>query len=162
MMVRDLSEQGAVMIATVQNHTPSVMVIDEIGRKAEVEAARTCKQRGVRMLASAHGDLRKLIKNGDLKGLVGGTLMETLGDTLAKEEAKKRGFGEVQKTKAVRANEPVFDVIVEMKRNSHHCWTIIHEVSDAVDAVLEGAKYVVERRARNPQTGQIYVCEELS
>ena len=51
------------MVECVQNHTPGVMVIDEIGRPTEVEAARTCKQRGVRMIASAHGDLRKLIKN---------------------------------------------------------------------------------------------------
>ena len=29
------------MIEGVQNHTPEVMVIDEIGRSSEVEAART-------------------------------------------------------------------------------------------------------------------------
>ena len=40
------------MIEGVQNHTPEVMVIDEIGRSSEVEAARTCKQRGVRIIAS--------------------------------------------------------------------------------------------------------------
>jgi hypothetical protein len=31
------------MVEGVQNHTPEVMVIDEIGRADEVEAARTCK-----------------------------------------------------------------------------------------------------------------------
>ena len=36
-----------------------------------VEAARTCKQCGVRMVASAHGCLRKLAKNTELKGLLG-------------------------------------------------------------------------------------------
>ena len=37
-----------------------------------MEAARTCKQRGVRIIASAHGDLRKLLKNKQLRSLVGG------------------------------------------------------------------------------------------
>mmetsp|Transcript_28732 Transcript_28732/g.51993 ORF Transcript_28732/g.51993 Transcript_28732/m.51993 type:complete len:95 (-) Transcript_28732:203-487(-) len=40
-----------------------LMRIDEIGRPQEVEAVRTCKNRGVRLIASAHGDLRKLIEN---------------------------------------------------------------------------------------------------
>eukprot|EP00979_Chaetoceros_neogracilis_P018964 scaffold11532_cov492-Chaetoceros_neogracile.AAC.1 len=71
-MVPSLDEQSSVMVECVQNHTPHVMVIDEIGRPKEVQAARTVKQRGVRIIASAHGDLRRLLKNKDLVGLVGG------------------------------------------------------------------------------------------
>ena len=48
MMVPSLDQQSGVMIECVQNHTPHVMVIDEIGRAREVLAARTVKQRGVR------------------------------------------------------------------------------------------------------------------
>ena len=47
-------------------------MIDEIGRAQEVAAARTCKNRGVRMVASAHGTLRTLLKDPELKGLLGG------------------------------------------------------------------------------------------
>jgi stage III sporulation protein SpoIIIAA len=91
------------MVECVQNHTPEIMVIDEIGRPAEVEAARTCKQRGVRMIASAHGDLRKLVKNKQLRGLIGGVETVTLGDEAAKKEAKKNGMGGgIQKMKAQR------------------------------------------------------------
>jgi stage III sporulation protein SpoIIIAA len=79
LQVRHLADQCSVMIEGVQNHTPEVMVIEEIGRPEEVDAARTCKMRGVRMIASAHGDLRKLIKNKQLKGLVGGIEVVTLG-----------------------------------------------------------------------------------
>ena len=70
--VPSLERQAAKMIEVVQNHTPHVMVIDEIGRSLEVVAAKTTKQRGVRCVASAHGDLRKLVKNAQLNGLVGG------------------------------------------------------------------------------------------
>lgn len=43
MMVKSLSKQSEVMIECVQNHTPSVMVIDEIGRRNEVEELRPAK-----------------------------------------------------------------------------------------------------------------------
>eukprot|EP00957_Ditylum_brightwellii_P196741 14989795-Ditylum_brightwellii.AAC.1 len=41
MMVPSLDAQSSVMVECVQNHTPHIMVIDEIGRPREVEAART-------------------------------------------------------------------------------------------------------------------------
>ena len=151
MMVPTLDQQSAVMIQCVQNHTPDVMVIDEIGRPSEVEAARTCKQRGVRMVASAHGDLRKLIKNRQLRGLVGGVETVTLGDKMAKEE------GAGSKLKAVRGGEPTFDAIVELERGRLHCWRVIKDVAGAVDAILEGRQYPVQLRTRDPETGHIHL-----
>ena len=120
MMVKSLDEQAHVMIECVQNHTPDIMVIDEIGRLTEVEAARTCKQRGVRLVASAHGDLRKLIKNPKIRGLIGGVETVTLGDAQAKLEAKRHCGSGIEKLKAQRAGAPVFDVIVELRRGAHH------------------------------------------
>ena len=164
-MVPSLDKQSDVMIECVQNHTPEVMVIDEIGRTTEVEAARTCKNRGVRLIASAHGDLRMLIKNPKLRGLVGGIERVTIGDEQAKLEAKKRssrlhlsedyGGSCIQKTKSVRAGPPIFEIIVELKRGSHHEWNIVLNSGDAVDKVLTGDSYQVQRRTRNPETGGI-------
>jgi stage III sporulation protein SpoIIIAA len=155
MMVPILDKQGDIMIECVQNHTPEVMVIDEIGRPSEVEAARTCKQRGVRLIASAHGDLRKLTKNPKLRGLVGGIETVTLGDAQAKVESKKKKGSGIQKLKAQRAGAPVFDTIVELRRGAHHEWSIIMDVASAVDKVLEGAEYPTQRRIRDPKTGAI-------
>jgi stage III sporulation protein AA len=70
--VPNVNQQAAVMVEVLSNHTPSCIVIDEIGRSREVAAARTVKNRGVRMVASAHGDLRSLVKNAELRGLIGG------------------------------------------------------------------------------------------
>ena len=56
----------------------------------EVEAARTVKRRGVRMIASAHGTLRDLVKNRELRGLVGGLETVTLGDKEARMEKERR------------------------------------------------------------------------
>lgn len=159
LQVRHLADQCSVMIEGVQNHTPEVMVIDEIGRPEEVDAARTCKMRGVRMIASAHGDLRKLIKNKQLKGLVGGIEVVTLGDEAAKLEAKRQGApaGGMQKVKSQRAGQPIFDVIVELHRGELHKWRIVMNCADAVDRVLEGDDYLVQRRTRDPGTGELFL-----
>jgi stage III sporulation protein SpoIIIAA len=161
MMVPSLDKQSAVMIECVQNHTPEIMVIDEIGRSTEVEAARTCKNRGVRLIASAHGDLRKLIKNPKLRGLIGGVESVTLGDEQAKLEAKKSGRS-MQKVKAERAGPPTFDIIVELKRGAHHEWRIVLNSGEAVDKVLEGQPYQAQRRTRNPLIGAIQLDLELA
>ena len=52
--------QHRVMVEAVENHMPEVIVIDEIGTEAEALAARTVAQRGVRLIATAHGATRAL------------------------------------------------------------------------------------------------------
>lgn len=71
MMVPNLDMQHEVMIECVQNHTPDVVVVDEIGRPKEVAAARTVRNRGVHIIGSAHGTLVGLIRNKELNGLTG-------------------------------------------------------------------------------------------
>jgi stage III sporulation protein SpoIIIAA len=156
MMVPSLDLQSTVMVECVQNHTPEVIVIDEIGRINEVEAARTCKNRGVRLIASAHGDFRQLIKNPKLKGLIGGVEKVTIGDEEAKAEAAKHGRC-MQKTKSERGGAPTFEIIVELKRGAYRDWTIILDSGDAVDKVLAGEEYPIQRRTQNPETGAMHV-----
>ena len=68
--------QGAITngsLLCLQNHMPEVIVIDEIGTEAEALAARTIAQRGVQLIATAHGGhLENVIKNPSLRDLVGG------------------------------------------------------------------------------------------
>jgi stage III sporulation protein SpoIIIAA len=166
MMVPSLDRQSAIMVECVQNHTPHVMVIDEIGRSSEVQAARTVKQRGVRVIASAHGDFRRLVKNKDLVGLVGGIEHVTMGDAMAKQEAKRkqhlasshdiknRAF-QVSKTKAERGGEPTFEVIVEVQRRARHEWKVITDSAKAVDSILDGLNYKAQLRIRDPETGAL-------
>ena len=158
MMVKSLEAQASVMIECVQNHTPGTMIIDEIGRRREVDAAQTVKQRGVRMIATAHGDLRKLIKNKDLRGLIGGIETVTIGDDAARAEAKKPGHGGGlvgNKNIAQRAADPVFDTLIEVRQGKHHEWRITYDVATAVDAILDGRDYHFERRSRDPSTGRL-------
>ena len=66
-------QQHKVMIEAVENHMPEVIVIDEIGSEAEAIAAATIAQRGVQLVATAHGDrIENILNNPTLQGLLGG------------------------------------------------------------------------------------------
>lgn len=151
MMVPSLDAQHAVMIEAIQNHTPHTLIIDEIGRMKEVNAARTTRQRGVRIVASAHGDIHSLLRNPELKGLLGGTETVTMGDEWAKQEGRGR------KLKTQRAGEPCFDVILQLTGKTKDEVIVIEPVSMMVDELLENRSVTVQSRRRDPFTGQILV-----
>jgi len=75
-----LDDQRDVMTECTQNHRPDTMVIDEIGRKSEANAARTAASRGVCLVATAHESLRSLLRNPKLNQLLGGVAGVALSD----------------------------------------------------------------------------------
>src|SRR5688572_26392300 len=91
MQVATPSLQHAVMIEAVENHMPEVIVIDEIGTEQEAAAARTIAERGVQLVATAHGNsLENLMLNPTLADLVGGIQTVTLSDEEARRRARAR------------------------------------------------------------------------
>lgn len=130
MQVSQPEFQKDIMIEAVENHTPEVIVVDEIGTEAEAQAARTIAERGVMLIATAHGQsLENLIKNPALSDLVGGIQSVTLGD----DEAKRRGS---QKTVLEREKQPTFDIVIEIiDRNT---LAIYKDTAEAVDYILRG------------------------
>ncbi len=141
--------QHAVMIEAVENHTPEVIIIDEIGTELEAQAARTIAERGVQLIGTAHGNaLENLLKNPTLSDLVGGIQTVTLGD----EEAKKRG---TQKTILERATEPTFQIAVEIL--DHERLAVHVDVANAVDQLLRGYILSPEIRTRDKQTGKVEI-----
>lgn len=122
--------QQAVMIEAVENHMPEVIVIDEIGTEAEAQAARTIAERGVSLIATAHGSkLENVIKNPMLSDLVGGIQSVTLGD----EEARRRGS---QKTILEREKAPTFDVAIELRDKD--TFAVYLDIARTVDESLRG------------------------
>ena len=138
--------QHEVMIEAVENHMPEVIVIDEIGTEREALAARTIAERGVVLVATAHGnELANLIKNPTLSDLVGGIQSVTLGD----EEARRR---RTQKTVLERAAEPTFPMAVEM--HSRQRWLVHRDVATTVDLLLRG-------QSARPQIRELSEAGEL-
>ena len=67
-------------VEAVENHMPEIVIVDEIGTEAEALACRTIAERGVQLIATAHGQLlENLLKNPTLSDLVGGIQSVTLG-----------------------------------------------------------------------------------
>lgn len=130
MQVAQPELQKDIMIEAVENHTPEVIVVDEIGTEAEAQAARTIAERGVMLIATAHGNcLESLIKNPTLSDLVGGIQSVTLGD----DEAKRRAS---QKTVLEREKQPTFDIVIEIQ--DRDTLAVYKNTSEAVDYILRG------------------------
>ena len=138
MQVARPDEQHGVMIEAVENHMPQVIIIDEMGTEQEAAAARTIAERGVQLVATAHGNtLDNLILNPTLSDLIGGIQSVTLGD----QEARYRG---TQKTVLERKAPPTFDVVIEI--NSWNEVAINNDVSHVVDQWLRGYHIIPEVR----------------
>jgi stage III sporulation protein SpoIIIAA len=145
MQVPSPDEQHAVMIEAVENHMPQVIVIDEIGTTAEALAARTIAERGVQLIATAHGNtLENLLQNPTLSDLVGGIQAVTLSD----EEARRRG---TQKTVLERKAPPTFGVLVEIQDKDR--LAVHHDVAEVVDRFLRDVPPRPELRTRTEGGG---------
>ncbi len=145
MQVPSPDEQHAVMIEAVENHMPQVIVIDEIGTTAEALAARTIAERGVQLIATAHGNtLENLLQNPTLSDLVGGIQPVTLSD----EEARRRG---TQKTVLERKAPPTFGVLIEIQEKDR--LAVHHDVAEVVDRFLRDVPPRPELRTRTEGGG---------
>src|SRR5467141_2816458 len=140
MQVRTPALQHAVMIEAVENHMPQVIVIDEIGTELEAVAARTIAERGVQLVATAHGNsLENLLVNPTLNDLLGGIQTVTLSD----EEARRRG---TQKSVLERKSPPTFDVLIEIQDRDR---VAIHmPLAEVVDTALRGPLLTPKIRMR--------------
>jgi len=151
MQVPSTELQHEVMIEAVQNHMPEVIVVDEIGTEKEAYAARTIAERGVQLIATAHGNiLENLLLNPTLSDLVGGIQAVTLSD----EEARKR---RTQKTVLERKAPPTFDIVVEIQDKER---LALHKnVTEVIDMMLRGRSPAPEIRERD-ETGGYCVIQK--
>ncbi len=145
-------EQHCVMIEAVENHNPQCIIIDEVSTIQETEAAQTILQRGVRLIATAHGNtLEDLIFNTPINGLIGGIKSVTLSDA----EAEKRN---TSKTVKESACDSAFDCIVEIRAFDE---VAIHkDVKKSVNAIINNRKSLPE--IRRIVQGKVLVIQQAS
>ncbi|PHT51751.1 hypothetical protein CQW23_06213 [Capsicum baccatum] len=139
--------QHEVLIEAVENHMPQVIVIDEIGTKLEAMAASTIAQRGIQLVATAHGvTIENLVMNPALEMLVGGVQSVTLGD----EEASRRG---VQKSVRERKGPSSFSCGVEIISKAE--LRVHPDLEATVDVILAGRypKYEIRKIYPGSQDG---------
>lgn len=129
MQVPDPAVQYQVLLEAVKNHTPEVIVIDEIGTSQEAEVARTIAARGVQLVATAHGfTLRDLVHNPALNLLVGSP------QPLAANGLVLPG-GSAPSSLLVRTCPPVFQVAVEISPD--RTARVHSDVAHSVDCILQ-------------------------
>lgn len=129
------SKQHEVMIEAVQNHMPQVLIIDEISTVREVEACRSIAERGVRLIATAHGrTLSNLLRNPELHDLVGGVASVVLSDLSAQVRGGSKCIQE-------RKGSPTFPLLVEMRGRDR--W-LAHHTATSIDALLAGRSVMVQ------------------
>ncbi|XP_058194470.1 uncharacterized protein ycf45 isoform X1 [Rhododendron vialii] len=127
--------QHRVMIEAVENHMPEVIIVDEIGTEADVNACRSIAERGVMLVGTAHGErLKNIVENPTLCDLIGGVETVILGD----QKARTR---KCRKTILERKAPPTFPFCVEMRKR--HYW-VTHRTDRSVDLLLQGKKPLVE------------------
>ncbi|MBT9315356.1 R3H domain-containing nucleic acid-binding protein [Leptothoe spongobia] len=152
MQVARPEQQHQVMIEAVENHTPEVIIIDEIGTELEALAARTIAERGVQLVGTAHGNqLENLIKNPTLADLVGGIQTVTLGD----DEARRRGS---QKSVLERKAPPTFEMAIEMLERQR--WVVHEDVATTIDHLLRGRLPETQIRSIG-DSGKVVITHEL-
>ena len=144
MQVSNPELQHEVMIEAVENHTPEIIIIDEIGNELEVMAAQTIAEKGVQLIGTTHGySLNSLIKNPILVNLIGGIQYVILSD----EEAKRR---KTNKSIIERKFLPPFDVLVEITYNNY--WFIHENIKNSIDILLSNSSIISQLRSFNLNT----------
>lgn len=130
LMVPRGSSQADIMIEAVENHCPEIIIVDEISTEAEATACRTIAQRGVQLIATAHGHkLEDLAQNPPLLDILGGVAYVTLGDAMM---AQNKGA----KTRPEPKTNPTFALIIELEGFNE---IAVHpDVRAAFAAVLRG------------------------
>lgn len=139
MPVRTREGQYHVMLEAVQNHSAQVVIIDEIGTPEEVRTARTISQRGVSLVATAHGrSLKDLTRNPELRPLLGSVNQVILS------AGERAALNRESKTKSERTGDPTFRIIVELLERRK--WRIHWDAAYTMDRILENKKYEYEVR----------------
>jgi stage III sporulation protein SpoIIIAA len=156
MKVGARSRQHRVMLEAVQNHTPEVLIIDEIGTAQEAREAVSVRQRGVQLIATTHGNsIADVIQNPSLNALLGGVNVVILS---AHERERE---GAASKTRRERRTPPAFDVCIELRQLRE--WRVHHNVDAAVDVILRGMHEVVECEMRrfSPDHASLRISTEF-
>lgn len=126
--VRD--DQAESMLEAVENHTPHVIIVDEIRDRNEAASAKTIVERGVQLIATCHGkNFLSVVRNPVFNQLLGGIKSATLGDDTAADNGTNKNVLQ-------RESFPSFDTVVELI--DYDEVAIYSDVAKVVDHMLRG------------------------
>ncbi|KAF8949262.1 hypothetical protein BGZ47_007972 [Haplosporangium gracile] len=126
----DPNKQYVTLLDCVRNHSPDVIVIDELNTKEEVAVCQTIALRSIRMVASVHGNIQDLIFNPMLNKTLGGSVEALVSDQNAVDG---------RKVVIQRTTRPIFDVVINIRRTSVGLeYLFIEDVANNVSRIMQG------------------------
>jgi len=147
-------DQFEVMLDVVCNHSPQVVVVDEITTRQEANSAQTIRQRGVRVAATTHGTFLSIVRNPILCEIIGGLQSVILGDRMAKirsPQQHKKSFIE-------RISEPTFETCIQVL--SHDSVILFRDVGLCVDDLLAHRPCRGVVRQHHPSVPGVFLEQE--
>ncbi|KAJ3173991.1 Uncharacterized protein HDU87_007205 [Geranomyces variabilis] len=130
---------GEAVDAAFRNHSPTTIIADEVATSEEARAIWAAREADVRIIATTHGSLAKVLDNRRLKDLVGDIASSTQGDDSARDA--RGGFNKVRKD---RQQKPAFDAIIEVISKTE--WRVHHDMEKAIDNSLQKCNLHYEER----------------
>jgi stage III sporulation protein AA len=136
--VPNRADQYRLLLEAVQNHSPDLIVIDEISTQEDAAAVASVAERGVQLVATAHGrTLRSLVRNAELSLLVGGVHTVFSGARRPDVQGSAGGH-DVRRTRIPeRRGDPPFPSVVELMTDGDRTLRV-SDTASAVDALLDG------------------------
>lgn len=153
LMVPHHKTMDEVLLEAVENHTPEILVVDEISTQKDCMAMKTIAERGIVVIATAHGsDLESVVNNPVFSKMLGGSNIVTFGD----DEAQKR---KTTKTVRQRDQRPIFDCIVTLRAFDQI--DVYHDVSEHIDAIFSDKNSYPEVRRLHDNHCIVLMKEEI-
>jgi len=136
--VPNRADQYRMLLEAVQNHSPELIVIDEISTQEDAAAIASIAERGVQLVATAHGrTLRNLVTNAELSLLIGG-VHTVFSDAPRPEGEGSVGRRDVRRTRIrERVADPPFQSVVELMTDADRTLRV-SDTGSTVDALLDG------------------------
>ncbi|KNH04102.1 R3H domain-containing protein [Perkinsela sp. CCAP 1560/4] len=128
--VKDRSCQNNVLLQAVQNHSPEIVVVDELAKPAECDGICTIIERGCRVLCSVHGEsIASVMHNKQLSRLLGGAQSAILS---AREKATNNCE---RKVVVERMNSVPFQFVLELTGKMSGEGVLYADPARAVDMI---------------------------
>lgn len=136
--VPNRADQFRLLLEAVQNHSPDLIVIDEISTQEDAAAIASIAERGVQLVATAHGrTLGNLVKNAELSLLVGGVHTVFSGAPHPDVQTSVGGHDARRIRIRERGGDPPFPSVVELMTDGDRTLRV-SDTASAVDALLDG------------------------
>ena len=137
LQVPERNRQSDILAQAVQNHSPEIVIIDEVGNTEECESICSIIHRGSKVLCSVHGSsLASVVRNLKLNVLFGGS------QPLLLSYDEKRAKQKTRKTALERMNPTGFDFALQLQKGDYAKAFLYLDLNKVVDSIFDKEDWI--------------------